>query len=187
MRKLLQDRLLFKLLEMVDLDLLEKAREGRCVHCGARLHRADYKRQAPKGLSDWNKRWSLCCERDGCRKRKTPPSVRFLGRRVYPGFVVVLVSAMMHGLNPARVERVRQVLGIDEHTMKRWRQWWLEEFVQSPFWKAARARLMPPVEEGRLPLSLVEAFGAHRREGLVRLMKFLGPLTTSSCREVGAM
>jgi hypothetical protein len=30
----------------------------------------------------------------GCRRRRTPPSVRFLGRRVYVGFV--LVAAMQH-------------------------------------------------------------------------------------------
>jgi len=187
MRKLLQDRLLFKLLEKMDLDLLERAREGRCLICGAAVHRADYDRQAHKWLPEWDKRWSLCCCREGCRKRKTPPSVRFLGRRVYPGIVVVLVSAMMHGLSAARVERVRQELGIDVRTLGRWRQWWLEEFVESPFWKAARGRLMPPVDEGRLPLSLVDAFGARHREGLVRLLKFLSPLTTASCPEVAAM
>jgi hypothetical protein len=129
----------------------------------------------------------LCCERDGCRKRKTPPSVRFLGRRVYAGFVVVLVSAMVHGLSPKRVERIRQELGIDKRTLARWRQWWLDGFVSSRFWKAARVRLMPLADERRLPLVLVERFGAHRREGLVKLLRFLCPLTTSSCKEVWAM
>ena len=42
--------------------------------------------------------------REGCRRRHTPPSVRFLGRRVYAGLVVVLVSAMHHGLKPERVQ-----------------------------------------------------------------------------------
>jgi len=28
-------------------------------------------------------RFSFCCARDGCRTRKTPPSFRFLGRKVY--------------------------------------------------------------------------------------------------------
>jgi hypothetical protein len=52
---------------------------------------------------------SLCCSRDGCRRRMTPPSVRFLGRRVYLGAVLVLVSAMQQGSLPGR--RVRPGLG----------------------------------------------------------------------------
>jgi len=36
-------------------------------------------------------------------------------------------------------------------------------------------------------LGLVEAFGAQQTEGLVNLMKFLSPITTSSCKGVGAM
>jgi hypothetical protein len=40
-----------------------------------------------------NHRFSFCCDRDGCRNRATPPSVRFLGRKVYLGAVVMLISA----------------------------------------------------------------------------------------------
>jgi hypothetical protein len=64
--------------------------------------------------------------------------VRFLGRRVYAGLVVVLITAMIHGLKPARVRRIREALQIDSRTLKRWRQWWLDNFVHSSFWKAAR-------------------------------------------------
>ena len=58
-----------------------------------------------------------------CRRRHTPPSGRFLGRRVYAGVVVVLVSAMIHGLKPQRVCGLREALGIDARTLERWRQW----------------------------------------------------------------
>jgi len=37
-----------------------------------------------------------------------------------------------------------------------------------------------------MPLEVVEAFDAQQIEGLVKLMKFLSPITTGSCRlEVG--
>jgi hypothetical protein len=39
---------------------------------------------------DDDRRLSLCCSQ--CRRRTTPPSVRFLGRRVYLAAVVVLVQ-----------------------------------------------------------------------------------------------
>jgi hypothetical protein len=34
-------------------------------------------------------------------RRRTPESVRFLGRRVYAGLVVVLITVMIHGLKRA--------------------------------------------------------------------------------------
>ena len=78
----------------------------------------------PRGGPPWEVRFSFCCAKEGCRRRHTPGSVRFLGRRVYAGLIVVLVSAMLHGLNPERVQRLRKVLGIDWRTLGRWRQWW---------------------------------------------------------------
>jgi len=177
MEKLLRDGRLFKLLEKADEDLAEKARREGCIHCGEiKLHHGDYERK-PRGGPGWEKRLSFNCAAEGCRKRKTPKSVRFLGRRVYAGVVVVLVSAMMHGVKPERVERLRQELGIDERTLKRWRQWWLETFVASGFWKGERGEFMPALDEKTMPLSLVEVFGAGNREGLIKLMEFLAPIT----------
>ena len=49
-------------------------------------------------------------------------SVRFLGRKVYVGIVVVLVSAMDHGLKPERVQVLRESLGIDRRTLQHWRK-----------------------------------------------------------------
>jgi hypothetical protein len=66
---------------------------------------------------------------------------------------------MRHGLSPARVKQLRQMFNVDRHTLARWRKWWLETFVQSPFWKAARARFLPLVCEGTLPWSMCQRFG----------------------------
>ncbi len=186
MENILQDRRVHELLEKVDRDLAWKAQRGRCEHCGGQLHRGDYPRK-PRGGPDWDKRYSFCCSREGCRKRKTPPSVRFLGRKVYVGVVVVLVSAMMQGLSEERVKRLRHALEIDRRTLGQWREWWMRSFVRGVFWRAERGRFRWPVVEDQMPLGLVEAFGAWRREGLVNLMKFLSPITTSSCRGVLAM
>jgi hypothetical protein len=114
-------------------------------------------------------------------------SVRFLGRKVYVGVVVVLVSAVMHGVSEQRVKRLRQALGIDRRTLQHWREWWRRTFARSDFWRAQRGWFRHPIVEGRLPLGLVEAFGARQTNGLVNLMKFLSPITTSSCQAVVAM
>ena len=139
------------------------------------------------GLKCWpqdpkkTKRFSLCCDQEGCRRRHTAPSVRFLGRRVYGGLVAVLFPAMVQGLTPARVAQIREALQIkvDRRTLERWRQWWRGLFVESSFWKEARARFMPPVCPEDLPLSLCLRFEIQeRRDRLLELLKFLSPITT---------
>ncbi len=169
---------LWQLLAKIDNDFAEEARGKGCLHpdCGGRLHRSDYERK-PRGGPGWGLRDSFCCDEDGCRRRETPMSVRFLGRRVYAGFVVVLVSAMVHGLKPERVQRIREVLAIDRRTLERWREWWSTTLVKSSFWKAARARFMPPLCEPTLPWSLGRRFEIERPERLLDLLKFLAPLT----------
>lgn len=85
---------------------------------------------------------------------------------------------MSHGLSAERVRRLREVLKIDCRTLERWRQWWLDNFVRSSFWKAARARFMPPLCEQTLPWSLCESFEVKRRDRLLALLQFLAPMTT---------
>lgn len=173
----LADQQLYQLLEKVDVDLTEEARQRGCLLCGGRLHRSDYDRK-PRGGPQWELRFSLCCARKGCRRRNTPPSVRFMGRRIYAGLVVVLVSAITHGLKPERVQRLREVLRIDRRTLERWRQWWLGRFVDSSFWREARARFLPPLCQKTIPLSLCLRFAVQRRSRLLELLKFLAPITT---------
>ena len=173
----------YELLEKCDADLAEKCQQAGCLKCGGRLDRSDYRRK-PRGGPEEAKpteRWrdSFCCDVEGCRKRHTPPSVRFLGRKIYWGVVVVLMAAMQHGLKPARVEVLRERLEIDRRTLARWRTWWLETFVESRFWKEARARFLPVPCPRTLPWSLGEAFGIDRLDRLLELLQFLRPLTTA--------
>jgi hypothetical protein len=81
-----------------------------CAVCGGKLHVAHYPRK-PRGIrgsldGSVKTRLSFCCATDGCRRRCTPPSVRFLGRKVYLGAVVILVMAMEHGLSAKRRKRL---------------------------------------------------------------------------------
>jgi hypothetical protein len=176
----------YEMLAECDADLAEKCQQAGCLKCPAgegRLHRSDYRRKPRGGPEKVQKeeawRESFCCDREGCRKRHTPPSVRFLGRRVYWGVVVVLMAAMTHGIKPARVEVLREKLGIDRRTLERWRRWWLTTFVESAFWKEARGRFIPPLCPKTLPWSLGEGFGIDRLDRLLDLLRFLGPLTTA--------
>jgi len=172
-------------LTSVDKDLAECARRQGCA-CGGRLHCANYPR-APRGgpdhlPDDYRCRLSFCCDRDGCRKRLTPPSTRFLGRKVYLGAVVILISAMRQGPTPRRVRELSNLFGVDRATIARWQAFWRDHVPRTPFWKLARARLVPVFEIVALPLSLVEAFGRTDDpiQDWLRLLRFLSPLTISS-------
>lgn len=176
----LADKPLHQFLEAVDLDLTLQTQQAGCLDCGDRLDRADYERKPRGGPEHWDKRLSLCCAKDGCRKRHTPPSVRFLGRKVYVAIGVILLSAMRQGLNPGAARILAEKLGIDRRTLQRWRTWWLEIFAQGSFWKAVRSRFMPLLCEKTLPLSLCEAFDIDRRDRFLDLLKFLSPITTAS-------
>ena len=183
----LADQQLPQLLKKVDADLAEKVRQSGCQHCAGKLHSAKYRRK-PRGQPQQDRqdgqppedvfRDSFCCDQEGCRKRHTPPSVRFLGRKVYWGFVVVLVSVMRHGLKPERLQALRETLGVDRRTVERWREWWLGIFVESSFWRGARARFMPPLCPQTMPWSLGIRFEIQRRDRLLALLKFLAPITT---------
>src|SRR5712672_3432591 len=148
-------------LRAVDEDLAAETRNKGCS-CGGRLHCANYPRKprgTPAPLPEPQLiRLSFCCDRDGCRKRVTPPSVRFLGPKVYLGVFVILISAMRQGPTPRRVRELSLRFGADRRTIARWQVLWREHFPQTPFWKLARARLTPVLEIVTLPYSLLDAF-----------------------------
>jgi len=180
--KLLGDKRFYHVLVRIDADLAATTQHARCVLCAGVLHRAYYHRKprgAPDDLSANDKlRASFCCA--ACRKRTTPSSVRFLGRRVYLGSIVALATAMLQGPTAWGAAQLRNVLGVSVQTLARWRVWWKEVFVQSTFWKTAKAVFAPPVDEAGAPRSLLKRFGGEEFEPLVALLQFLAPLSTSS-------
>ena len=177
---LLRDASFWKFLFTVDEDLARTAKSRGCP-CGGRLHGAKYPRK-PRGAGDlsedYHHRLSFCCDRDGCRKRTTPPSVRYLGRKVYLGAIVILVAAMQQGPSPRRVRELTELFGADRRTIARWCTFWREHFPQTAFWKVQRGRFIR-LAMTELPRLLFEAFiqGADSREDWQRLLKFLSPIT----------
>jgi hypothetical protein len=178
----------FARLVQADEKIVEAVALRRCPHCGGALHRADYDRKPRGGLlaatgEAFYRRFSLCCGREGCRKRTTPPSLRFLGRRVYLEAVVVLASSAA----VARVLRdVSRAAGVPMRTLRRWLGWWWTAFVATPTWFELRARFVPPPPvEAELPKSLIDKVFTtvvpHKwTEAVLVVARLLGPLTTQS-------
>ncbi len=175
---LLKDSRTFSFLLEIDRDTETSAGQEPCSFCGDCVHRADYfrKPRAP-GIDlsdDFCRRPSFCCRRDGCRRRKTPALLRFLGRKVYVSIVVLLVTAMTQGDSPRRLSELKKELGILPATVGRWRRFWLEIFPRHSSWRYQRGNVLPPVDETILPWSLLQHLtrkNQDQREAVVSLLR----------------
>lgn len=173
----------FEMLRVVDEQIVAKAAELRCPHCGGPLHRSDYDRK-PRGGSigvageTFSRRFSLCCGREGCRRRATPLSVRFLGRRVYLGAVVVVASAIAVVVTVASA--LRRATGVSPRTTRRWLQWWRGPFTKTGVYVELMGKLQTPVSRMALPHALLERLGDHDQERVAKLLGWLAPLTTTT-------
>jgi hypothetical protein len=81
---------------------------------------------------------------------------------------------------PSRAMReLGALFGADRATIARWPAFWRDHIPQIPFWKVARARLMPILDVALLPLSLLDAFFRTKDpyQDWLHLLRFLSPLT----------
>lgn len=166
-----------------DLQIAAAVKAAGCPACRARLDRADYPRK-PRGgaiaapAEEWTRRLSLCCSREGCRRRSTPPSVRFLGRKVYVAASTVIAPIVFDELGGAA--DACAATGVPPRTVRRWRSWWTTAFARSSFFSAARGLLRTPIHESKMPLSLLDSFAGDSCRRLRLFLRFVSPVTTSS-------
>jgi hypothetical protein len=122
-------------------------------------------------------RFSLCCGRDGCRRRVLPPSVRFWGRRVYWAPVVLLVSALRCGHRPAvTLERLKGLCGVWRSTVKRWQRYFQDIFPQSMGYRRLRGHVLSVAVPDQLPGALIRRFYAvfhHPETALANCLRAL--------------
>lgn len=187
----------FDRLREIDEVIAAKVAAARCPHCAGPLHWANYRRKPRWGRviadpgTDLMLRHSLCCGTRGCRRRSLPPSLRFLGRRVYLEVVVIMASVFAQVVATARAAAAST--GVPARTLLRWGIWWHEAFPASSFWLALRAWFVPPPpDETRLPQSMmlrltdvVREGGRDPTEGEVLLLaaRCLAPATTRSVND----
>ncbi len=177
-------------LTRVDLANAEQVRAQGCGDCGGPLDRSDYPRK-PRGelgevAAEYARRVSFCCRRDGCRHRATPPSVRFLGRKVYVGALVIVASVAGRAAAALTRRRAPPIEGVPTRTVRRWLTWWQTVFALGSFWLEARAFFATPVEIADMPASLLGHFGKGSR-AVEKVLRFVAPVTTASVRARIAM
>lgn len=178
----------FRRLTQIDGMIAIAVAAGGCRHCGGPLHQGNYRRKPRGGWiaasgEAFTLRHSLCCGREGCRKRALPPSLRFLARRVYLEAVVLL--ATVQAMLTAAMVSASTATGVPVRTLRRWRRWWSEDFPKLDAWVVMRALFVPPPpDEDELPKSLLDRI-ADSVHGAAHLAVeaaagMLAPVTTQS-------
>lgn len=156
-----------------------------CGVCGGPLHRSDYCRKPRGGLvaaagEEFVVRFSLCCGRDGCRRRAMPPSLRFLGRRVYVGATVIAASVMAVALRVGAAARA--ATGVPPRTLGRWLAWWKGAFTATAVFALLASRILS-VDVATLPRSVLERLEGDPIARTARVLEHLAPLTTALVRD----
>ena len=158
---LLRDASFYDLLLRIDEDMAETTRASGCA-CGGRLHQAHYRRKPRGGPAGLCRRTSLrlsyCCSVEGCRRRRMPPSLRFLGRKVFFSVVVLLVPVLREGPKGERLRRLQKVFQVSARTVRRWQKWWREDFGRSPGMTRLQGLCAEPIVREALPGSLLLVF-----------------------------
>ena len=171
----------YRLLLRLDEETATATQALGCWRCGKVLHVADFTRKprgVPPGLGErYCERLSFCCADRQCRRRRTSPSLRFLGRKVYLAAVVTIITAMRCGASPERIRRLRDLVGVSRQTVLRWQGWWQRVLPETAFWRAACGAFSVPVTIGELPLSALERFTGEAEDRLLGLLRLLAPLT----------
>lgn len=164
----------------LDRELARESKRRGCPRCAGVLDVADYQRKPRGGPfaldAQHSRRLSLCCRRDGCRLRVTPPSVRFLGRRVYLSVVVLLCGVLRQGPTCWRADALRRIVGADRRTLERWRRWWVERVGGSRSFEIGRADFRSPPDATGLPRSLLDSFVGTVSERVVHALSWLAKL-----------
>jgi len=183
---------LFAWLFDVDRQIARGVASLGCRFCAGPLHQSNYRRKArgaqvAQAAETFAVRYSLCCGREGCRRRTLPPSLRFLGRRVYVEAVVLVASVV--ALLLGSMKMASAAMRVPVRTLKRWGAWWTGSFPESRAWHEIRSRLVPSPEQWLLPQSLYERLdqelsrgGSARSPGDVCVMaaQLLAPCTTAA-------
>jgi hypothetical protein len=181
-----EDKFHAKLLE-IDVAAARAVRSGRCSRagCGGRLDVANYPRKV-RGVGEgaavagrYDSRLSLCCSVRGCRRRATPPSVRFLGRFVYAMRVMVAWAALCGAAS--RAAPATSSSAPSRQTTRRWQGYW------GRVRQDARVTLLVAalvVSAGAVAPNVVVALmrSAHGTEAerAVTTHRLLAPLTTAT-------
>ena len=179
--ELLADVSIFRVLHQIDQDLARACQQAGCPFCHAPLHNAPYVRKPRGGPAnipeEYCVRLSLCCSREGCRRRVLPPSCLFLGRKVYwQAVILIIVTLRQRNPRSYSINMLARTYDISRETVVRWIQYFREAFPQSRQWQRLRGLVPAKIGNTDLPRALVDYFlRTHTTPagGLIACLQFL--------------
>lgn len=172
---------LFTVLHRIDRDLAEQTRRTGCPYCQGPLHNAPYLRKPRGGPADmpeeYQRRLSLCCGRQDCRRRVLPPSCLFMGRRVYWQLIILVVMTLHQGRSTGySINRLMRTFAVPRKTIVRWIGYFRDGFAKTPLWQRLRGRISSLVSDQGLPCGLVCHFLDHHdsaEQAMLACLRFL--------------
>lgn len=167
-----------------DKENAKKYHFSKCRHelCNGIYHSSSYPRK-PRGIQVeaeefYSSRFSFCCSR--CRRRFTPESIRFLGRKVYIAFFIMLMLyPPVKNIHQQFIELPPKSLA--PITLRRWFLWWDATIPKSPVWKKLVGLLLANIENVFLPIFLIEQFIQEHldfKKSLLAMLEFISPIST---------
>lgn len=109
----------------------------------------------------------------------TPFSV-FFWPQALPRIIITLITALDHGLTPARRQRLIEELDLSAQTLQRWRLWWHKQIPTTGHWRSLAGLFSPPIDTTGLPGTLLGRVpGNDLLTRSVQLLMLIKPLTTS--------
>lgn len=177
--ELLQKAKLYQLLFLIDCHFSKTVKKQGCPFCNGVLHQADYFRK-PRGPfkdlpEEYQKRHSLCCSCENCRKRSLPPSCRFMERRVYFWPVILIVMALRQNKKDSySAGQLVRLFKISRNTLKRWFQFFKDCFPLLPQWQRVRGFIPTSIDNNEIPGRLLHfylnRFNGKEMEALLRCL-----------------
>lgn len=180
--ELAQKSPLYSFLFKLDVELYEQTKQAGCPHCeDGRLDDGFYERH-PKGGPDdlpdeLRERRSLCCAKQGCRKRTLPPSCLYLGRKLYwKAVILVVLACRQKRENSWTYEKLQARFGVSRSTIWRWANYFEEFFSESDEWKKRRGYVVEQIDRDSIPGAVWEIFREvydDLEEAMGKMVQFL--------------
>lgn len=100
-----------------------------------------------------------------------------MGQRVYWSCVILVVMTLRQNRpESASARKLQELFGINRNTVKRWAEYFRDEFPASVQWRRIRGRVTPWVTDELLPGVLVSYFFDNfptHEQALIGCLKFL--------------
>ena len=135
----------FAFAQSLDEQLADDLKQKGCPFCGGALHFSCYQRKSRSPFDiplpeRWDTFFSLCCAKEGCRRRSRPLSIRYAGRSPHSAGVLLLCNLLHTGGAQRAIVALCKELMVSERTVRRWLRFWKTTCLRTKWWRELAGR-----------------------------------------------